>query len=134
MYTRFMNDLPSYFRLAKNASLLNVNSPVRLRMGAVLIKKNRVLAFGSNHMKTHPHWANGVRYYSIHCEIKTVMIAQNLNLDIRGCDMYIYRQTRDNKPACARPCESCFANLEEMGIDTVYFTENNEQGYSWYVY
>lgn len=126
------NDLPSFFRLAKNASLLNVYSPVRTRMGAVLVRKHKVLAFETNHLKSHPKWANGEKYFSIHCEVKTVLTAMALGIDVIGSDIYIFRQTKSGDLALAKPCESCFAFLLENKIKTVYYTVTG--GYEYFTY
>jgi deoxycytidylate deaminase len=42
--------------------------------------------------------------------------------DSKGCVAYVYRETKDGKPANAKPCRTCEKALKLAGIKKVYYT------------
>jgi deoxycytidylate deaminase len=104
-----------FFRLARNVSL---NSDHRYKVGCVIVVHSRPVSVGWNVIKTHPTYTSE-KHPSIHAEVKAVITSR---CDITGGIAYVYRETRDGKPAIARPCDFCYSVLLEAGIKTVYYS------------
>ena len=92
------------------------------KLGAVVVHKNRPIGFGFNKPhKSHPRSLN--KYNNIHAELDSILGLSYNELD--GADIYIYRQTKDGKPALAKPCSSCMELLKKVGIKTICYTCND---------
>jgi deoxycytidylate deaminase len=113
----------SWFRLAKQIAELSDHPTYK--MGA-LIGKQRPVAIGANMMKSHPVFADGERWYSIHAEMKALV---NAKCSVDGHDIYVYREDAEGNPALAKPCDECMAVLIEAGIKNIYFS-NAEGSFS----
>jgi len=117
------NVITTGFRLAKAASRWSTHE--QHKIGAVIMNKRRLIGIGANLIKTHPIYANGDRWFSIHAEMKALISA---DAPVNGCDIYVYRVTANNELAMARPCDKCLEVLSEVGIKRVYYT--TERGYN----
>jgi len=106
-----------FFKLARNVSLHSEHE--KFRVGAVIVKK-KPLSVGFNVLKTHPMYKDVPYVITIHAEIRA-LITCNAD-DITGADIYVYRQTKDGKPAMARPCDRCWDALMDAGIRNVYYS------------
>lgn len=115
-----------YFKLARGVSLL---SDHRVKVGAVLSKKVPLIAC-SNKTVSHPKYANGLDYRAtLHAEIRCLLHTQHT--DRNGSVIYVYRETKNQEPALAKPCAFCMEALKEAGIKKVYFTISEYPFYSW---
>jgi len=110
------------FRLARSASKLSTHD--QFKVGAAIMKKRRPVSVGANLVKTHPVFADGDRWYTIHAEMKALLAAE---MPIAWCDIFVYRATARDELAMARPCDECLKVLAEAGIRRVYYT--TEDGY-----
>lgn len=106
-----------------------VNRPIR--MGAVIVVKNNILAVGKNSRKTHPiqksyNVANaphktGNAY--LHAEMDAIRklprwFAES-NFQAR---LYVSRYDMNGNFAMSRPCSSCLAAIKDVGISEIYYT------------
>ena len=91
------------------------------KLGCVIARGSKILGMGYNILSKKsvksPHC-----FYSIHAEFRAVTDAK-FNVD--GAVAYIYRQTKDGKPAISRPCESCSNFLKSCGIKRIVYTFEN---------
>ncbi len=104
-----------------------------VHIGAVIVKKNRIISVGKNSKKTHPiqkYYDRYLSYYNdvkfqhhIHAEISAIV---NANEDLAGCTLYIYRVDATGKylKNC-RPCDACYALIRKTGIKRIVYTINN---------
>lgn len=93
------------------------------QVGAVIVNKNRIIGLGFNKAtKTHPRSPHPFK--TIHAELDSILGIPKEHL--RGSEIYVYREYVGGKPAMARPCKYCWALLQEVGIKTVYYTDNGE--------
>lgn len=109
-----------YFDIAKR---LSYKSDYKHRLGSVIVKKGKVIGLGINKMKTHPK--SNTPYKTIHCEFDAVLNARIE--DFKDCSIYIYRETPTGKIANSKPCKSCEAMLESIGMENVYYS--HEEGF-----
>lgn len=91
------------------------------KMSCVIADKNQVISIGFNKYKTHPKSLHPWGF--IHAELAAIL--DNKFADLKGCTAYIYRETRDGKPAMAKPCPTCMETLKLAGIKKVVYTYNN---------
>lgn len=109
-----------YFELAKR--LTQFADHRQHKIGVVLIKKNRILSFGYNLLKTH-RYAN-TKYKYIHAEFRAIWGVDPL--DLNGATIYIFRQHRDGSPAMAKPCPSCLELIKSVGIKRICYSADND--------
>ncbi len=110
-----------FFELAKRISYKSDH--VQHKMACVLVNKNKVLNVGHNQNKTHPFAKT--RYNTLHAEI-SALIGMGYE-DLKGCDAYIYRQTKIGELGMARPCPACYLALKSVGIKNIYYS--SPEGY-----
>lgn len=102
--------------LAKKVSVLSDHPQHKL--GAAILYKKNVISLGCNKYKTHPKSPHQWKY--LHAEVVAVLKA---NQDVRGSDIYVWRETKGGIPACAKPCSSCMAFLIEAGIKRIFYSD-----------
>lgn len=112
----------AFFRIARAYSEL---SEMNYKMGAVIVRQ-RPVAGGYNINKTHPVFADGERWYTIHAEMSALMKAAKYGMPLKGCAIYVYREDAEGNPAQARPCEECMKMLIESGITEIYYTVSED--------
>lgn len=106
-----------FFKLAKRISI-NSDHPAH-KIGAVLVNKNKVINIGFNQMKTSPHSTHAYKY--IHAEFN---VLKNLKLkDTTNCNLYVFREMKNNNIANAKPCESCFKIIKDKKIKNIFYTD-----------
>jgi deoxycytidylate deaminase len=108
-----------FFKLAKNVA--EKSSHNKFKLGCVIVKKNRVISVGMNSLKTHTRSPD--QFKTIHAEFSAIL---NVHPDdLKGSHAYIYRETREGILGSSRPCGSCFKMLQDVGIEVIYYTDNN---------
>jgi tRNA(Arg) A34 adenosine deaminase TadA len=111
-----------FFELAKKLSKKSDHHSHKI--GVVVTKGNKVISLGFNKLSTHtksPH-----PYKSLHAEISALLGVE----DVSNCVAYVYRETKDGKPACSKPCPSCESALRIANLKGVFYTNSNQQGWS----
>lgn len=106
-------DNPIWGRV-KSMALL---SKVRFKLGAVLVKKGKVLLSTFNSRKTHPKFGCG-RHGTLHAEARLILKALNRGIDIRACNIYVYRNGNRN----SKPCQDCQKLIKKHGLKKVYYS------------
>ncbi len=62
--------------------------------------------------------------YSYHAEVEAGRHTHPLNRHrLKGAAIYVLRLGKDGKERLAKPCPSCMAYLERLGIKEVYYSE-----------
>ena len=107
------------------ARYMALKSVSKFRLGAVLVKKGRVVSTGYNHMqKSHPlmqKYAGKLNFtLGLHAEVHTC-IGVSAG-DLHMADMWVCRVHRSGALAMALPCRVCQRFLTDVGIRRVYFT------------
>lgn len=124
-----------FFKFAREASKKSdyTGSSSSPAIGAVAVYKGSIIAEAWNTNKTSPLQAryNIYRYHNPfvppknHCETALVQkirwkFGDNLQWD--KVDIYLYREYKDGRLACSRPCPSCEKLLHDVGIRTICHT------------
>ena len=128
------------FKLAKNASEF---SDCHIKIGAVLMYKNKVISVGYNTTKSNPiqkaynvyRNANGREYdverqnNGLHAEIMALQHAiRSFKGDLSKCSIFVYSEKKEGCKRLTRltkPCNACSKRLEELCIRNIYYTTNN---------
>lgn len=125
---RLPHDPPfkGYMSILK-ASRQAENSTYKQRVGAVLVKGNRILAQGYNQLRGHRslrsnHWDNAL-HAEMHCIINA--LRQVSIEDIAGSTMFVSRIKRDGCTGLALPCKDCFAVLTKFRLKRIIFTSTS---------
>ena len=115
------NFFPTAIKLAIREA---TKSHYKQRVGAVIIKKKRILSKGHNYAqraarKLHPkfkQWPN-----SIHAEADAILKAKT---DLFGATIYVIRINRAGQLRYALPCSYCMAYLKHVGIRKIFYSIN----------
>lgn len=113
-----------HIKLARNMAL---KSQSRFRLGAVLVKKKRVISTGYNQMKkTHtkmqifnPKNHSVGLHAEVHCTLGVALA------DLYGAEIFVARVLRNDQLAMAKPCEICRKFLASVGIRSITYTTEN---------
>jgi deoxycytidylate deaminase len=109
-----------FLNLAKKASKSSDHHSHQI--GAILVKKNKIIGMGSNKIKTHPK--SNHPFSMTHAELSAILSADN-SKEVEGCDIYVYRETKDGIYANSQPCQHCESLLKSFGIKNVIHTVKN---------
>lgn len=119
----------NWFELAK---VMAKKSELNIRVGAVLVKKNRVIAVGFNKSKTHPivkrfDYSKGGRFKNpgIHGEVDCVLRSDLRDGEVVGAKMYVVRINKSGEFVASKPCLACLSMLKSYGVDKVLFYDKN---------
>lgn len=110
-----------FFKLAEKLSEKS-NHPSH-KHGAVIVRKSQILGFGFNEYKSHPK--SNHPFKMKHAEFSAVL---NTKLeDLSGCDIYIFRKTKNDKIANSKPCHFCELMLKSLNVKRVFYS--HEENY-----
>lgn len=98
------------------------NSP-NFRLGAVLLKGNKIISTGRNYFyKTHPKATNALR--TIHAEVDCVRRIGRFE-DPVNSTLVIVRETNSGLLSMAKPCPHCMDLLYQIGVKDIWYTNYN---------
>ena len=107
---------PKFFDLAKKMSLHSTHH--QFRIGCAIVRGNQIVSLGFNKLKTHPKAQTP--YRQLHAEIGAILSVDKK--DLKGCQIYTFREHKDGTLAISKPCIHCQAALAEVGIEKAFFT------------
>ena len=103
------------------------SSPSKKRVGAVLLKKNKVIATAVNlERKSHPLQAKFAKRVGLwqkiylHSEIAALIKARE-----DADTIVVARVNPQNKMRNAKPCKICALALEEAGVKNIYYSTDD---------
>lgn len=114
-----------FFAIADAAS--QTSTHYRQKIGAVITKKNSILAVGVNSEKSHPMQKryNAKRglavdiHNGLHAEIAALLKTDE---DLTGASVYVFRRNRHGHIANCRPCPACADALRARGVQHIHYT------------
>lgn len=86
------------------------------RLGAVVLRKNKIVGRGYNKLKTHPKLSK-YGYYSCHAECDAIMRASE------GDTLVVVRLLKSGKLCCSKPCDRCLKFAKDYGIKKIYYID-----------
>ena len=98
----------------------------RARVGAVVVKGNRILSTGCNRIGFSKYLRDRTYSCSVHAEqqaILQLLKARRMN-DLIGATIYVSRIGRNGSMRLSRPCNNCSNLIRAVGISRVVFTTN----------
>jgi deoxycytidylate deaminase len=108
----------------------------RSRHAAAIIYRNRIIALGTNHFKTHPFQIKYRRRPDaiyLHAEVAAIKRAiwHLSEKEMRRAILISVRIKYDNqlnpRLGISKPCEGCQRAIAEFGIRHVYYTTENQE-------
>jgi len=97
------------------------------KLGAIIVKGNRVLATGHNSIA---HCKLNDFKNSRHAEMDAILhILKNRNglSLLAGSTIYVSRITKGGETALAKPCSKCMSLIKSVGIKRIIYTKNSEE-------
>lgn len=110
------------FRIANK--LANKSTFLKHRLGAVIVKGNRVVSTGYNEIR----YSSITRRTTVHAEESAIikLLRKNSSLLV-GSELFVTRFTKAGSTGCSRPCSRCMALIQSVGIASISFI--NEEGH-----
>ena len=105
----------------------------QVHVGCVAVYQGMIIGIGCNCNKTHPMQKYYNRYREeydeflpkLHAEIHCINQIKHLNINFSKVKLYIYRIRKDQPYGMAKPCASCMAAINDLGIKDIYYTTND---------
>lgn len=88
------------------------------RLGAVALRKGKIVGKGFNSTKTHASLWSDYEFYSCHAEVRAVIKSN------KYCErVIVVRVDKSNKLTCAKPCDKCMRYMKDNNIKEVYYSD-----------
>ena len=117
-------NIPSIFKLAKNVAQLSTHN--RCHLGAIIVANGTPISVGFNKGKSNPN----APFCGLHAEISA--IKNSGRTDLKGCTMFVYRETKRGIIAMAKPCPNCQQVLESLHIKRVFYSTDYKEGFPYF--
>lgn len=125
-----------FFGYAKKISIKS--EFYRAPFGCVVVYKNKVIGSGVNAYKSNPVQKKYNKYRtfddkngsyirsSIHAEVSALYpLINNMDIDWKKVDLYIYRKCKSREHGMARPCPACMQLIKDLGIKNIHYTTDD---------
>lgn len=121
----------TYFEAARAVAQLS-DFP-KVKVGAIAVYSHHIISSGYNAQRTAPIQKKYNKYRfsddtpaSLHAEIACLKpLIRRKDIDFKRINLYVYREYFNGDLAMARPCESCFKLIKDLGIRNIYYTTND---------
>ena len=119
------------------AKVAEANDDSNIRFAAAIVRGNKIISVGFNHMKTHPFqakYAKNSEAIYLHAEIHSIKNAlREVDVDeLNKCDIYITRVKKKKAGdkhfvwGLSKPCPGCERAIAEFGFRrTIYTTDEH---------
>jgi len=119
----------------------------RFHIGCIITYKNKIIGAGHNSNKSHPMQRKYNRRYrkfnctegqyihdSVHAEIaaiNSISYATGIQVDWSRVKVFVYRicNGKEFGYGNAKPCPACTQAIRDLGIKSVYFTDDDGYAY-----
>lgn len=94
----------------------------RHRLGAVIVKGNRVLSVGHNDIRYTKEFRNP----TLHAEEAAILklLKAKRGSELIGSDIFVSRVRPNGLPGLSRPCIRCSKLISAVGITSIHYTTN----------
>lgn len=97
-----------------------LTSQQKYRLGAVLVKKGKVISVGTNIRRNHPDVCDDPMSQSGICAER--MAIKRAGHNAEGAYLYVARVGKTGQPLLAKPCSRCVEAIEKAKVKRVIFT------------
>ncbi len=96
------------------------------RLGCVVFRGKRILAWGFNQIRTSNAIPDRFKKFieALHAEQHAIMRVPNKEL-LNGASLLVIRINRNGKLTNARPCKNCMKTINYFKISNVYYSNEN---------
>jgi len=110
------------FRIAQKVALKSPHP--QHRMGAVIVKGNRILSTGYNEFR----YSKYIKTPTLHAEASAILklLRESRFNDLVGSELYVTRWTPGGRIGLAAPCRSCMELIRSVGIRRVAFSDSED--------
>lgn len=123
--------MEKYLKIAKSQSR---KSERQIRIGCVLVSKNKVLSKAHNTSKSHPlqKRLNQLRFddeyfdscdHTQHAEFKCLIKYYNEGKDLSKSTLFVYRENRKGEIGNCKPCNACSWLIGQLRIKRVVYID-----------
>ena len=95
----------------------------KVKLGAAIFKKNRIISLGYNSTKTHPKLIKYFIHASVHSECDAVLHCVNKE-QLKGSEIFVWREDKQGNPVISKPCSMCTQILYEYGVKRAWWVTN----------
>lgn len=88
------------------------------KISCIIAKGNKVISVGINKIKTHPR--SNHPWSMVHAELDAILGCSKE--DLKGADIYLFRENKNGKRACSKPCRYCQELISISGIKKIIYT------------
>ena len=110
-----------YFDMAYKLALTSEYG--KFRLGALIVKKNRIVSMGTNAKRSHPLQKKFSSRPDLeawrHAEVHSLSLCRIE--DAIDAKIYVGRVLANNEWASSKPCEGCTKALKHFGIKGAYY-------------
>lgn len=100
----------------------NKSTFARHKLGAVIVKGNRVLSSGYNEIR-YDSWLKKSNRHAEEAAIVRLLKENRLN-DLNGATIFVSRVCPSGRLGLAKPCKSCDELIRSVGITEVVYSTN----------
>ncbi len=111
--------MDKFFKVCKKVAIYSDHH--QHKIGAVIVKRNKILSTGFNKLKTHPLSPHPFR--SCHAEFVAISFLSSEQL--KGSTIFVYRETKQGELANSRPCSYCYSLIKSKGIKKIVYTHED---------
>ena len=97
----------------------------RVKIGAVVGLKGKILGAGVNQVKSHPlqrryndRTNRKAKHHNLHAELSAIF---GVGSQTEGATIYVARHDLTGKPGLCRPCVACMEAIKEYGIKRIVY-------------
>jgi deoxycytidylate deaminase len=111
------------FRIASKEA---AKSQHKHRLGAVIVKGERILATGFNQLRP----SSRLKTTTLHAEAAAILklLKEGRLASLAGSEIYVSRFTAGGSIGLARPCSNCLDLCRSVGIRRVHYTTSLAEG------
>lgn len=93
------------------------------RLGAVIVRGNRILATGYNSYRP----SKIIGTHTLHAEAAAILklLKEQRLADLAGADLYVTRFTKGGRVGNATPCAACQSLIRSVGIRRIYCSQDD---------
>jgi len=123
-----------FIKIAKSQSRKSIK---KIKIGAILVRKGKVIKKAHNTEKSHPlqKKLNLLRFndeffdgcsHTQHAEFKCLIYFYKKNIKLNDCTLYVYRENDRGELGNCKPCPACSWLINELCVKRVIYVDEQK--------